>query len=298
MFGSASLLRHGFELARELGVGTLMIQAASEVSSEIEPFRASETVIWLAPEGRGFAPKRDDDPVVEIPELPLTRVSQIKLGILFALAKSYVRATEPVICISGIHGKGLLDTIVLIDPRLDFPWFRAEKIASIPKQIPLEIVLRALQIAVRFAAEGREGKPIGTILVIGDPVALGPHVRQLILNPLAGHPAHARNLAQPAFSETLRELVALDGAVILDLKGQAVSAGTYLDSPHGKRGQKRPVLLGGLGARHHAASGITATTPCVAIVISESSRAVRLFVQGALVLEIERGEYGAGPVPL
>lgn len=290
--GSVSLLRHGFELAKELGVGTLMIQAASEVSFDLEPLRGEEVVVWLAPEGRGFRPKRDD-PVVEIPEFPLTRVSQIKLGILFALAKEYIRPTEQVICISGIHGEGLLDTLVLIDPQRDFPWFRAQGIGGAPKRIPLAVVLRALQIAVRFAVEGREGKAIGTILAVGDPARLAPHTRQLILNPLAGHPAEACNLARPEFCETLRELCALDGAVILNLKGQAVSAGTYLE-PRLKRGSQRPVLKEGLGARHHAAAAITAATPCVAIVISESSGAVRLFLEGALALEIERGEHVVG----
>ena len=67
------------------------------------------------------------------------------------------------------------------------------------------------KIALRLARQGREGSPIGTTLVLGDTEELAPYLRQLILNPLHGHPAELRRLDRPGLFETLRELAAAPG---------------------------------------------------------------------------------------
>jgi DNA integrity scanning protein DisA with diadenylate cyclase activity len=143
--------------------------------------------------------------------------------------------------------------------------------------------LRALDITARFAAEGREGKSIGAIFVVGEIEELRPYLKQLILNPVAGHPKKSRNIHSPEFFETLRELAGLDGAFIVNPKGTVESAGTSLSSP--MRGIKMPH---GLGARHTAAAAITASTQAVAIALSQSSHSITLFHEGRAILELER----------
>jgi DNA integrity scanning protein DisA with diadenylate cyclase activity len=49
-----------------------------------------------------------------------------------------------------------------------------------------------------------------------------------------------------------------------------------------------------LGSRHVAGAGITAVTDAVAIAISESDGAVRIFKQGAIFMEIEKASRSAG----
>jgi DNA integrity scanning protein DisA with diadenylate cyclase activity len=55
----------------------------------------------------------------------------------------------------------------------------------------------------------------------------------------------------------------------------------------------KPSVLGesmpqGFGARHAAAAGITATTRCIAITLSESTGDVRVWRRGMLITEIEK----------
>src|SRR5690606_13318164 len=119
---------------------------------------------------------------------------------------------------------------------------------SFPKVITKEFA-RVLNIALRFANEGREGKRIGTVFVLGDPDELAPYLKQLILNPCAGHSTRKRNIHDKDFLETMREFAALDGAFLVDPKGVVRSAGTYIDAP--SRSTKLP---SGLGARHMAAA--------------------------------------------
>ena len=136
---------------------------------------------------------------------------------------------------------------------------------------------------MRLAREGREGRPLGTVFVIGEPDKLTPYLRQLVLNPCEGHPQKSRNIHDDVFFESLREFAALDGAFVVNNRGIVESAGTYLDAPVPKA-----KLRSGLGARHTAAAAITAKTEAIAVVISESSGTVTVFHEGKDILELEK----------
>jgi diadenylate cyclase len=62
-----------------------------------------------------------------------------------------------------------------------------------------------------------------------------------------------------------------------------LSAGRYLSATD--EAVKIPL---GLGARHAAAAGITATTHCISLVVSQTSGAVRLLKGGNIVLELHQ----------
>jgi diadenylate cyclase len=174
---------------------------------------------------------------------------------------------------------------MIANARRDYPWFRQGDIAGIQGRFSSREVSRILDIALRLAAEGREGKPIGTVIVLGDESQLEPYRRQLVLNPFKGHPQRERSIHNPGFFETIREFSALDGGFIVSRKGTVLSAGTYFDA-----GVKKLTLLPGLGTRHAAAQSITAVTDVIAFAISSSSGTVTVFHEGRPILELERPE--------
>lgn len=142
-------------------------------------------------------------------------------------------------------------------------------------------VLEAIVVlAVEIAREGREGRKIGTLFILGDVPAVLRHSRPLILDPLAGHPDEKKRITSHDARETLKELAQLDGAFIISDDGVAVSACRYLDAS--SAGVTLPL---GLGSRHMAAAAITRRTKSVAVVVSESS-IVRVFNNGELICEI------------
>jgi len=75
----------------------------------------------------------------------------------------------------------------------------------------------------------------------------------------------------------------LDGAFVIREDGVVLAAGRYLSSSDEM--VKIPL---GLGARHAAAAGITSSTHCIALVVSQTSGAVRLFKGGNIVLELHQ----------
>ncbi len=137
-----------------------------------------------------------------------------------------------------------------------------------------------VSLAVEIAREGREGRKIGTLFVVGDTDAVLAQSRPLVLDPLYGHPDDVRRVADPAFRETVKELAQLDGGFVVRNDGVVVSAARYIDAS--SDGVDIPL---GLGSRHMAGASITLRTHSVAVVASESS-VVRMFDRGEIVAEI------------
>jgi diadenylate cyclase len=280
------LVKSAFNLAHSLGIKTLVVQA-DEISDMrlVETLRDDERIIWVARE-RKQIPVSDPskDIVLAMPEAALNRLSQLNLALFLAALNRHLGPDERVLGLSGVTGSQRLDTLVIAKPARDYPWLRHHK----SEVAMTRHLARLLEIALRFAREGREGSSIGAIFVLGDLSTLSSHLRQLILNPLQGHPQAARSIHNPDLLETLRELAAMDGAFVVNRLGFVNSAGTYLNAPVG-RGKLSP----GLGARHAAALAITSVSDATAVVISASSGTVSVYDGGDTVLELERAHPGS-----
>jgi diadenylate cyclase len=154
------------------------------------------------------------------------------------------------------------------------------EICSEKRGINPETLKEVIILAVEIAREGREGRRIGTMFVVSDCENVLQHSRNLILDPLLGHPNHVKSIFDTDMRETVKELAQLDGAFVIADDGTVVSACRYLDSS--SDGIDLPL---GLGSRHMAAASITKLTNSVAVVVSESS-VVRIFDDGKIVSEI------------
>ena len=144
-----------------------------------------------------------------------------------------------------------------------------------------DTVEEVVQLAVELAREGREGRKIGTLFVVGRVADMLEHSRSLILDPLYGHPRDVLSVRRPEFRETIKELAQLDGAFLVDDDGTFVSAARFVDVDLGASEN----FLPGLGTRHAAAASISRLIDAVAIVVSQSS-VVRVFAHGTLKAEI------------
>jgi diadenylate cyclase len=154
------------------------------------------------------------------------------------------------------------------------------EVCSDKRGIDLETLKQVIILAVEIAREGREGRKIGTMFVVSDAEEVAKHSRNLILDPLYGHPDHLKRIDDPDMRETVKELAQLDGAFIVSDEGVVVSACRYIDAF--SEGIDLPL---GLGSRHMAAASITKQTKAVAVVVSESS-IIRVFDDGEIISEI------------
>ncbi len=155
-----------------------------------------------------------------------------------------------------------------------------KEICSERRGVDTRVLEQAVTLAVEIAREGREGRKIGTLFVVGDSEEVLKGSRPLILDPLAGHPNESKHIADSNVRETLKELALLDGAFVVSDEGVVLSAARYIDTVS----DSLNVPLG-LGSRHMAAASVSHRTNAVAVAVSESSM-VRVFDDGELVSEI------------
>jgi diadenylate cyclase len=155
-----------------------------------------------------------------------------------------------------------------------------EEICSEKRQVNANVLKQTISLAVEIAREGREGRKIGTLFVVGDSGEVMRRSKPMILDPLQGHADEDKQIEDPDTRETIKELAQLDGAFLVSNSGVVLSAARYIDAASDSLD-----LPLGLGSRHMAGASISQQTSAVSVVVSESSM-VRMFDDGELVSEI------------
>jgi len=221
--------------------------------------------------------------ILTIPNLQLTRMGKIKMAVMKSLAAHLIEQGDKIVCVTGTSGPPALDSLVVLDIGKEFELLSSAEVANISTQLRTEIFEQLVTISTEIANQGREGKPIGAIFVLGDTEKVMQLSRQMIFNPFQGYPEEERNILDPRLKETIKEFSTLDGAFIIRDDGVIMAAGRHLNAA-----LEEESLPQGLGARHAAAAGITDVTNSTAIVVSESTGTVRIFRNGKIFMEIEK----------
>jgi len=279
-----SLLRAAKAAAKDANVSFMLVCAGSpELISIVEGAIDVSNCILAADEDLLTDDIRSKfAKFVDLPSINLTRLGQIKVAVLLALAKGLIDADDTLICLTGQPKSLHLDTLMLISVKDEFELF-TPGIELLGEDIKPEVFEQLVEIAIQLAVEGREGRPVGTMFVIGDYENVKGYVTQLVLNPFAGYDESIRNVLNPQLTETIKEFSSIDGAFIVRGDGVIESAGSYIQP-----GVLKVEVPMGLGARHVAAASITAVTKATAITVSASTGTVRIFKGGRIVMEIER----------
>ena len=229
--------------------------------------------------------EEEGHPTIRVPNVSLSRLGQIKVAVLLALSRQLIEPDDVIVCLTGAAGSGSLDMLLVMRVCDEFGnLFDSDCINTVNGDTQPDVLERVINIAAELGSEGREGKPVGGMFVLGDTEHVAPLTRQLILNPFRGYAENERNILDSQLEETVKELASIDGAFIIRGDGVIESAGTYLKAAM----QADADLPAGLGARHQAAAAITNLTNCVAVTLSESTGTVSVFRGGQIVTELEK----------
>jgi diadenylate cyclase len=177
---------------------------------------------------------------------------------------------------------GTIDSISVINLSERLERLTARDLRQLETQVPLDTLKTVVDLALEIGREGREGKPVGTLFVVGDTRRVIACSHPTGFDPVKGYNRKERNLSDPRVREGIKEVAQMDGAFIVNPDGTVEAANRYIDAP-----ATNITLSKGLGARHWAAAAITRTTKSVAVAVSESNGTVRVFQDGDVVLRIE-----------
>jgi DNA integrity scanning protein DisA with diadenylate cyclase activity len=289
---SRYMVQHAHQLAREIGARAVVVYAdAIRKDSDLRQLLGTVAfpTILVSRSRDGLPPAGFDEYTwITVPDVHMTRAGQVKVALLVCLAKGVVQRGDQVVCLTGIDGSSAIDTLVVLNLGTESELFSTLDALTFGGDILPEVFERTLTLATQLAVEGREGRPVGAIFVVGDSGNVLAQSRNLILNPFQGHPETERNILDADLEETIKEFAALDGAFVVRGDGVVLTAGTQLVP----LAQSRP-LVPGLGTRHAAAAGITASTEAVAFAISQSTGIVTIFKSGQMITDIHKPSNGS-----
>ncbi len=222
---------------------------------------------------------------VVIPSYDYARVEKVKVALVAAASESYIEEGETVLCLTG-HGEARsIDTLIKLKFGEQLPEEQVVTVdaMNLGAEFNSQVVEALVHLGLMIGQQGYEGHSIGTIIVVGDSTAVMEKSHQLTLNPFQGISDSERNVLDPKIRDAVQTFAVLDGAFVIRADGVVLAAGRYL----GAASDKVRIPMG-LGARHTAAAAITIETGAVAIAVSQTSGAVRVFKDGEIVLELQQ----------
>lgn len=227
--------------------------------------------------------------VMDIDPGPTPTQERMSLALLEAVASEKLRTGAHVVALyNGIAGEGdgtndePIDSMTVIHLGEHLERLSAQDLRSLDTQVPLETLRAVVDLATEIGREGREGKPVGTMFVVGDTRKVLTMARPVNFNPFRGYSREERDIRDRTVREQIKDIAQLEGAILIGRDGAAVAACMYIDTT-----ADGITLSKGLGTRHWAAAAISRKTKAIAIAVSQSSGTVRIFKDGEVVLHIE-----------
>ncbi|WP_406698656.1 DNA integrity scanning protein DisA nucleotide-binding domain protein [Singulisphaera sp. Ch08] len=219
---------------------------------------------------------------IEVDEASESAITErITLALIEAVANDQLTAgARVVVAYSGFESE-TLDSITVVRLGEHLEQLSSRDLRALETSVPFETLKAVVDVAVEIGREGREGKTVGTLIVVGDVRNVLSRTRALGFDPFKGYKRKERNLRDPRVREAIKEIAQMDGGFIVGRDGTVESACRIIDAPNSGL-----TLPKGLGTRHWAAAAITNVTNALAVVVSQSTGTVRLFQKGEVILRI------------
>ncbi len=225
--------------------------------------------------------------VLDIDPGPTPTQERMSLALLEAVATDQLQPGAHVVALyNGIEAEPdrpeQIDSLSVIHLGEHLERLTGQDLRKLETSVPLETLRAVVDLATEIGREGREGKPVGTLFVVGDTRRVLSMARPINFNPFRGYSPQERDIRDRRVREQLKDIAQLEGAIVVRREGIAEAACMYLDVT-----AEGLTLSKGLGSRHWAAAAISRRTKAIAIAVSQSSGTVRLFQDGNVMLHIE-----------
>jgi diadenylate cyclase len=285
-----SLLRTAGRLIRDLPADAVLLLTENDLDWDLVHEELGSCQMLVAAHDTELTERLKLNPnltVMDIDAGPTPIQERMSLALLEAVASEKLRTNAHVVALyNGIAGTDAsaepIDSISIIHLGEHLERLSAQDLRSLDTQVPLETLRAVVDLATDIGREGREGKPVGTMFVVGDTRKVLTMCRPVNFNPFRGYSRKERDIRDRNVREQIKDIAQLEGALIIGRDGVAVAACMYIDTT-----ADGITLSKGLGTRHWAAAAISRKSKAVAIAVSQSSGSVRIFQDGQVVLHIE-----------
>ena len=280
----ATLFTLAVKVAKATEVDAILIWSNGPTNWEFLKTRTGETTLMVAGDSDESVAEAVDAGVDVITLQPSDApiYEKVEQALLQSIAEEILSPGASAIVVYNAFDAGQPDTVSLI--RLDehLGRFTARDLRELITRVPIETLKTIVDLAVDIGREGREGKPVGALFVVGDSRKVLAASQPTGFDPMKGYTRKERNLVDFRVREGIKEIAQLDGAFVVSSDGTVEAACQLIETTGAD-----VTLSKGLGTRHWAAAAVTKKTGAIAIAVSESSGTVRIFQDGEVVLRIE-----------
>ncbi len=284
-----SLLQVARQLALELPANAVLLMTETNLDWDSVRSQLEGCRLLVAAQDATLTEKLKKEAgldVLDVDPGPTPIKERVSLALLEAVATERLRYGAHVVALyNGVEVEDRpdqIDSLSVIHLGEHLERLSAQELRRLDTQVPLETLKAVVDLATDIGREGREGKSVGTMFVVGDTRKVISMSRALGFDPVRGYSRRERNLRDRRVRESIKEIAKLDGAIIVNREGIVEAAARYLDVL-----AEGITLSKGLGSRHWAAAAISKRTRAIAVAVSESSGAVRIFQNGQIVMHIE-----------
>jgi DNA integrity scanning protein DisA with diadenylate cyclase activity len=286
------LLRAARQLLDELAADAVLLLTETDLDWDevLDILPASKLLISAkAPELHRNLQADSRLQVLDIDPGPTPTQEEMSIALLEAVATDRLKSGAQVIAL--YNGIGVendrpehIDSLSVIHLGEHLERLTAADLRKLDTHVPLETLRAVVELATEIGQEGREGKPVGTMFVVGDTDKVLTMSRPLNFNPFRGYSRKERDIRDRKVREQIKDIAQLEGAIIIRRDGVAEAACMYIDAPAPK---ETVAVSKGWGTRHLSAAAVSKITKAVAIVVSQSSGRVVIFQNGMVMLQIE-----------
>jgi DNA integrity scanning protein DisA with diadenylate cyclase activity len=210
-----------------------------------------------------------------------TIIERVRLALIQAIADDLLTTGARVVVVYAGFEPESLDSVSILRLGEHLERLTARDLRALETRVPFDTLKAVVDVAVEIGREGREGNPVGSLIVVGDAREVLSRSRTLGFDPFKGYRRKDRNIRDPRVREAIKEIAQLDGAFVVSRDGTVEAACQIIDAPTSGVSVPR-----GLGTRHWAAAAITQVTSAIAVAVSQSTGSVRIFQNGEIVLRI------------
>jgi DNA integrity scanning protein DisA with diadenylate cyclase activity len=279
-----TIFEQGARLAQLIGADALLLLVEGPTDwNQLQQLAGDKKLIVVAdrPSEVEGAPEAGLSTVLlDMEDAPV--FDKLTQSLLESVADDILAPTARVVTIYSGFEAGTIDSISVLHLSEHLERLTSRDLRQLETSVPLDTLKQVIDLAVEIGREGREGKPVGTLFVVGDTRKVSACSRPTGFDPVKGYSRKERNLNDHRVREGIKEIAQMDGAFVVAPDGTVEAAARYIDAP-----ATGLTLSKGLGSRHWAAAAISKVTKAVAVAVSESNGTVRIFQDGEVVLRIE-----------
>jgi DNA integrity scanning protein DisA with diadenylate cyclase activity len=287
---SIALLQAARDLVKSLPADAVLLLTETAIDWDEVSRMLAGCKLFVAAENPALTKPLRENPdwtVIDLDPETLPTQERMNAALLKAVSENQLQPGAHVVALyNGIatleDAPEPVDSLSLIHLGEHLERMTAQDLRVLGNAAPLEVLRAVVDLAAEIGREGREGQPVGTILVVGDTRKVLAMSRFQNFNPFRGYTRAERDIRNRDVREQIKEIAKLDGAILIGRDGIAEAACLHLNPR-----ADGVTLRKGFGSRHMAAAGISKATNAVAFAVSQSSGSVRVFQKGEEVMHIE-----------